>query len=55
MDPRINKNMSVDEYLALLDQQNKFKKAKDQKDKEATDKEEREKGFNVYISGANEK
>ena len=47
--------MPVEEYLALLDQQNKFKKAKEDRDKDAKDLEEREKGFNVYISGANEK
>ena len=54
MDPRIGKNMPVEEYLLLLDQQNKVKKAKDQPDKDRQELEEREKGFNVYISGANE-
>lgn len=55
MDPFINKNMPVEEYLALLDQQNKAKKAKNKLDKEKLELEEREKGFNVFISGANEK
>lgn len=54
MDPRIGKNMPVEEYLALLDQQNKAKKAREQSDKERLEKEERERGFNVFISGANE-
>jgi hypothetical protein len=54
MDPRIGRNIPVEEYLALLDQQNKAKKAKDLADKERLEREERERGFNVFISGANQ-
>lgn len=54
MDPRLGRNMPVEEYLALLDQHNKQKKAMDKADSEKIELEEREKGFNVFVSGANE-
>ncbi|CAI2364218.1 unnamed protein product [Moneuplotes crassus] len=58
MDSKLmGKNMPLEEYLALLDQQNKAKKAKEASDKSKILKkelEEREKGFNVFISGANQ-
>lgn len=48
MDPRVLEN------LAMLEEQNKAKKAIEQADKQRMEREEREKGFNVFISGANE-
>jgi len=54
MDPRIGRNLPIEEYLALLDQQNKSKKAEEKADNNKNQREEREKGFNVFISGANE-
>jgi hypothetical protein len=53
MDPRLGRNMPVEEYLALLDEHNKQKKAMEKADKEKNELEEREKGFNVFVSGAN--
>ena len=48
--------MSNAEYLALLEQQNQMKKEKEMQSKEYQDRkkiEDREKGFNLYMGGAN--
>ena len=50
----VGKNMSNDDYLDMLEEQNKQKRIQEQNAKEERRKlEEREKGFNTYLGGAN--
>ena len=54
----LGKNMSNEEYLERQSEMNRIRRAQEQASKERQDKQkiqEREQGFNVYISGANER